>query len=188
MECDGADIYSKMSTSLTRNNICYCINILLSSLFIICSCYFSCAILCGAMGLFESSVFQNVPDVFQLSSQVFQLLSVSSGPLVSITTVIAPRDQDQPLMEPVVDTLPEVHQQETNTKREVLKPKDEKIMRRKMVQQDVPDSEPKLPPNPVKPESSNNKFQRGGASIVYVTHFVLSCWGRGLPWNFVDLR
>ena len=54
MECDGAD-FSKMSTSLTRNNICYCINIILSSLFIICSCYFSCAILCGAMGYISFS-------------------------------------------------------------------------------------------------------------------------------------
>ena len=59
------------------------------------------------------------------------------------------------------------------------------------MQQDVTDSEPKLPPTPVKPESNNNnKFQRGGASIVYVHTFCSELLGEGSSlefcryWNF----
>ena len=89
-------------------------------------------------------------------------------------------------------SLQHIQFQETNTKREVLKQKDEKIMRRKNVQQDVPDSGPNLHPKPqVKPENdNNNKFQRGGASIVYVHTFCSELLGEGSSlefcryWNF----
>ena len=83
-------------------------------------------------------------------------------------------------------SLQHIQFQETNTKREGLKPKNEKIMRRKMVQQDVPDSEPKLHPKPpVKPENNNNnKFQRGGASIVYVHTFCSELLGEGSSLEF----
>ena len=54
------------------------------------------------------------------------------------------------------------------------------------MQQDVPDSEPKSQPKqPEKQENNNNnKFQRGGASIVYVHTFCSELLGEGSSLEF----